>query len=105
MKVWDAATGKKEAAFKVGGAANEALFLSFTADGKVLAVAAQEVKENAAVPFTVLYALPEGKELRRLPDVQFVVFNHDGTAAAVVTAGEDVDEVTVREVADLVKGK
>jgi len=105
LRTWDAGTGKTVAAFKVGGAAYEALFLSFTADGSVLAVAAQEVSETATLPFTALYSLPAGKELRRLPGVEFVVFNHDGTAAAVVTAGEKQYEVTIREVADLVKAK
>jgi RNA polymerase sigma factor (sigma-70 family) len=106
--LWNLATGQKAAALVPSKEyLVEADRLSFSPDGALLVVYAVVQKRNGPkiIPesVAVAYAVPDGKELLRLPGVRSVAFNHNGTAVALVTSTGEADEVTVRGVADLLK--
>jgi WD40 repeat protein len=108
MVVWDAATGKQASSFPLSDAPfAQTARMSISPDGKRVAVGGWEGKAGREKVLTAVFALPGGKEFARLPGVREAVFNHDGSAAALVSGGWAISDppnvVTVCPVAALPK--
>jgi hypothetical protein len=86
--------------------------VSLTPDGSILAVCGQTASSASKLPpyLSVLYTVPDGKELIRLPGVKSMVFDRDGKHVALVRGVEEPsvanrDEVAVRDLAVLIKSQ
>jgi WD40 repeat protein len=79
-RVWDVATGRTT---KLAGAPFRALCGAFSPDGRLLAVAGDDLRIHDAATGALLFRI----EGRGHPRIQDVKFSHDG--ARIATAGED----------------